>query len=201
MRNGGFSIVSWPIGDDQVGAVDRLVHVVALGQRGGAHLELGAAGAPSPLPIWVLKNGMPVRRTNSVRPAGQARPAGGGAEHHQRPLGRQDHLGGAVERGRRARPAARSGAAAPAARPVDLLAGDVLGQLEVHRPGPLLRRHAERVAHQGRDAGGADDLARRAWSAASSSRPCRRSGSAPARLLMIAFWPVIMIIGIAPRWA
>ena len=35
---------------------------------------------------------------------------------------------------------------------VGFLAGDVLGQLEMHRPGPLLLRHPERVAHERRDA-------------------------------------------------
>ena len=30
-------------GDDQVGPVDRPVHVVALGERGGAHVEVGPA--------------------------------------------------------------------------------------------------------------------------------------------------------------
>ena len=44
MTKGGFSTRVVADGDDQVGALDRLVHVVALGERGGAHVELGAAG-------------------------------------------------------------------------------------------------------------------------------------------------------------
>ena len=36
--------------DDQVGLVDRLVDVVALGQRGRAHVEVGAARPPCPCP-------------------------------------------------------------------------------------------------------------------------------------------------------
>lgn len=41
-----------------------------------------------------------------------------------------------------------------------LVTGDVLGQFEVHRAGPLLHRDAKGVPHHGRNAGGTDDLPR-----------------------------------------
>ena len=37
---------------------------------------------------------------------------------------------------------------------------DVLGQFEVHRSRPLFARNPERIAHQGRNRGGGDDLPR-----------------------------------------
>ena len=41
---------------------------------------------------------------------------------------------------------------------VGFLGGDVLGQFEMHRPGPLFVRDPEGIAHDGRDRGGRDDL-------------------------------------------
>ena len=70
----------------------------------------------------------------------------------------------------------------------------------MHRPGPLLLRDAERFAHQRRDAGGATiwrDSLVSGFIAATMSTIWKRAW----RLLMMPFWPVIMIIGIAPRWA
>ncbi len=72
MMNGGFFDGVVPDREDQVGAVDRLVQVVAArSAAAGAPIQSSLASswptaATVPLPIWVLKNGMPVRRMNSV---------------------------------------------------------------------------------------------------------------------------------------
>ena len=59
MMKGGFSIVSWPIVDDQVRLLDRLVDVIAFRERRSADIEVRSSSTV-PLPIWVAKNGMPV---------------------------------------------------------------------------------------------------------------------------------------------
>ncbi len=81
-----------------------------------------------------------------------------------------------------------------------LLGRDVLGQLQQHRARPLLGGDPEGVAHDGGDRGGRDDLpailvigfmeliTSTIWNLA-----CRDD--------RMPFWPVMMIIGIAPRWA
>jgi hypothetical protein len=144
--------------DDQIGCVDGVMNVVTLGQCGGAHVEIGAAGhrALPHLRGEERNAGPPHEACDAV---GRARPAGRSAHHHQRVLRGQNHLSGAVERG------------AMGDRDLDrmnrdhrdirhFIARDVLGQFEMHRPRPLLHRHTKRVADHGRDAGGADDLPR-----------------------------------------
>ena len=92
-----------PDREDQVGPVDRLVDVVALGQRGGAQSQARRSPATTPLPICVLKKGIRGTAQELAQIRGQARPAGRGAEHDQRAL-----------RAAQDRPAARSSAAAAA---------------------------------------------------------------------------------------
>ena len=149
---------------DQVGLVDRLVHVVAVGQRGGSHPQLGSTLGRAEARDRSLAHLRVEERNadaaNEFRQlAGEPGTAGRGAEHHQRPFGPHQQLCSPVERGGvrhrnldRVRPDQRH-------LLVELLAGDVLGKFEMHRAGTFLRREAERVAHDGRNAGGADDLA------------------------------------------
>ena len=185
--------------DDQVGPVDRLVDIVPLRERGCAHVEIVAAGTV-PLPICVLKKGIWVRR-DEVRQAGaQARAAGGGAQHHQRPLGLEDHLGRAVERRRRRYRHARSDAAAPwedqeLPRPRYLPAIPDEPALAAP-PWPRGKRRARRWGWSPRSRSGGSILVSGRIVATMSTiwkRACR--------LVMIPFWPVIRIIGMAPRYA
>ena len=112
----------------------------------------------APLPIWVLKKGMPSRRTNcdsGSASCGRLAPA---------PSITSGRCAAAIMA------AARSIATARRHRQFDrmrrndlglgLVAGDILGQFEMHRARPLLLRHAEGVAHQGRNALRRDDWRR-----------------------------------------
>ena len=79
--------------------------------------------------------------------------------------------------------------------------GDVFRQLQMHRPRPLLLRDPEGLAH---DASGSwprltiwRDILVSGFIAAMMSTIWKRA----CRPLMIAFWPVIMTIGMAPRCA
>ena len=75
-------------GDDQVGLLDGVVHVVALRERGGAHVELGAAGHRALAHLRrEVGNARAQDELRQVR--GRARPRGRGAEHDQRPLARR----------------------------------------------------------------------------------------------------------------
>ena len=103
---------------------------------------------------------MPRAAHEADRASSEPRAVAGGADHDERSLGRQDHLGRAIERRRDAPPAVRSDGAAPSARRRISSRGDILRQFQMDGPGPLLRRDAERIAHERRDAGRADDLPR-----------------------------------------
>ena len=143
--------------DDQIGPVDRPMHVVALRQRRRPHVEVGASrdGALAHLGV----------EERDARPAHEIRQrvdqpgaVAGGADHDQRALGRQDHVGGAVERGGvRHRPLDRMDRQD---RGVGVLRRDVFRQFQMDRPRPFLHRHPEAVADDGGDRRGADDLAR-----------------------------------------
>ncbi len=83
--------------DDQVGAIDGLMDVVALAQRSRSHVKLAAAGDRSLAHLrreeWNL--GTP---DEAADPRGAARTRCRGAEHNQRPFGLEDHFGGAIQR-------------------------------------------------------------------------------------------------------
>ena len=85
-------------GNDQVGAINGLVHVVTLAERGRAHIELATPGYRSLSHLrreeWNLR-----AADESPDSCRAPRPRCGGAEHDQWPLGLEDHLGGTVERG------------------------------------------------------------------------------------------------------
>ena len=101
-----------------------------------------------------------MRWMNSVEAGIEAGAASRGPDHDQRPLGLPDHrrraLDGLGMRGRKVDRVRRH------ERHIDgeLLARDVLRQLEQDGAGALLLRDAERVPHERRDAGRAHDLAR-----------------------------------------
>jgi hypothetical protein len=70
----------------------------------------------------------------------------------------------------------------------------------MHRAGPLLHGDAERLAHDGRDRGALTIwrvILVSGFMEAITSTIWKRAW----RAVMIAFWPVIMIIGMAPRCA
>jgi hypothetical protein len=85
--------------------------------------------------------------------------ATGGADHHQRSPGGEDHRRGPVDRGGRCdraidRVHGNDGGA------FDFLGGDVLRQFEMHRTRALFHRDTERVPYRRGNGGRADDLAR-----------------------------------------
>ncbi len=95
-------------GDDQVGAFDGLVDVVALRERGGAHVEVGAAGDRALAHLGVEER-QPRAPHEARKRLDQRGPVARRADHHERALCREDHLGRAVERGGTGRRAARAG--------------------------------------------------------------------------------------------
>ena len=148
-----------PDRDDQVRLVDGLVHVVALRQGGRADILLGPSRDRA-LAHLGGEEGNAGAQHEAAEAGGRAWAAGRGAEHHERPLRLDDHRGRAVQ-GRRVgdRDIDRVRRHEPH-RLGELFPGDILRQLQMDRPGPLLLGDPERLAHDGRDRGGADDLAR-----------------------------------------
>ena len=158
--NGGFSIGVVADGDDEVGLLDRLVDVVALRQRRGAHVELGAAGHGALAHLGGEEGN--ARAQHELRTASDSSAAALPAAPSMISgrLRLHDHGGGAIERVAGWRSAARADAAASARR-LGRLGGDVLRQFEMHRPGPLLLATRKASRTMRRDRGGRDDLARR----------------------------------------
>ena len=133
------------------------MHVVALRQRRGAHVEPGPAshGALAHLGVEEWDLDAPHEFRQRIR---KPRPARCGAEHDQGPLRFKDQVGrtvqgralgdGRIDRMRRNRGHVRP-----------RLVGDVLRQFEMNRARPLLLRHPERLAHQRGNGRRTDDLA------------------------------------------
>jgi hypothetical protein len=98
IRKGGFSTRVVADGDDQVGALDGLVDVVALRERGGAHVEVGAAGDGA-LAHLRVEEGHARARTNFAKRRSTS--AAGSQRRRSSPAaaGREDHVRRAVERG------------------------------------------------------------------------------------------------------
>jgi hypothetical protein len=121
-----------------------------------------------------------------------------GAQHDEWPFGANDHGGGAFD-GRR-----RRNRRLDDMRWNDLgcsiFGRDILRQFEMDRAPPLLLRNPEGVTNQGRNALRRDDLGRHLGER-SHGRNNVDDLEARCRLLRIAFCPVIMTIGIAPRCA
>ena len=156
--------------------------------------------ATVPLPIWVVKNGICSRRTKPPRPA----------VLRGRLAAAPSMISGRFAS--RIMPAARSSALRCATGHLDRmhrhhryrrrrLSRDILGQFEQHRPRPLLHRDPERVAHQGRNGTGTDDLPCDSLVSGLNAPTTSTIWNRACRLLMMPFCPVIMIIGMAPSSA
>jgi hypothetical protein len=144
---------------DHVGPIHRLMHVVALGQRSGPHVQISAARHGAFAHLGGKERDL--RASHEARQSGgRAWPGRGGSQHDQRSFGGQDHGGRAVQciavrdrgldRMHRDRQQVRA-----------FLAGHVLGQLQQHGAGPFLHGDAEGVAHDSGDAGRGSNLPRR----------------------------------------
>ena len=146
-------------GDDQIGAIDGLMHVVTFAERGRAHIEVATAGHRS-LP-HLRREERNLRAADEPADACRAaRPGRGGAEHDQWPLGLEDHFGGTVQRGTmRDRNFDRM---LRHHRDVfSFFAGDVLGQFQQDRTRSLFHGDPKGIANDGRNAARADDLERK----------------------------------------
>ena len=145
-------------GDDQVGAFNRLVDVVALRERRGSHVEVRAAG-DRPLAHLGVEERQPRAPHEARKSIDQRGPVACRTEHDERTAGTQDYLRRAVERpGRGNGPLRRVDGNDGGV--LDLLGSDVLGQFQVDRPRSLLHGDAKGVAHRRGYGGGTDDLAR-----------------------------------------
>ncbi len=144
-------------GDDQIGAVDGVMDVIAFRECRGAEIEVRAAGHRALAHLGVEEGNAGAAHEVGQR-VDEARPVAGGADHDQRTFCFQDHRCGSIQRGGRGhRPVDRMRGQQ---RGVGLFGGDVLGQFEMHRPRPLLHRDAEGIAHHRGDRGGGYDLPR-----------------------------------------
>ena len=143
-------------GDNQIRTVDRAMDIVALRQRGGAHIEVRTAGDGALPHLRVEERNLhpPDELRQSV---GKPRPARRGAQHDQRPLSLEDKLSRPIERGAgRDRQINRMGRDR---RHVGRRrVGDVFRQFKMNRARPLKLCDAERLPHHGRDGRGAHDL-------------------------------------------
>ena len=145
-------------GDDEIGAVDRLVDVIAFTQGRGADIIVRRAADGALAHLRIEKWDADAADEFGQRRR-QLRAAGAGAEHQQRTFRGQDQLGRARDRlGRRYRQLRFMGRHQ---RDVaGFLGGDVFGQFEMHRAGTLFGGDAEGVAHQRRNRRGTHDLLR-----------------------------------------
>jgi len=146
--------------EDQIGAIDRLVNPVPLRQRCRTHVKIraGIDGALPHLGIEEWNFRPPHERRQRL---GKLRTARGRPQHHERPLGGDDHRRGAFDRGGR-----RNRKFDDVRRDqvgIRLVGRDILGQFEMDWPRALLLRHPEGVAHQGRNARRRDDSASPFW--------------------------------------
>ena len=161
MRNGGFSTVSWPI--------ERIRSALSMASCTWSRSESAAVpihrwigcpvGAPAvvPLPIWVVKNGSCVRARKSPSMA-PSRGRLAAAPSMTRGCFACRIMSAARSNAAGCASGSSTGCTGTRANSRSFLGRDVLGQLEVHRPGPFLRGRAEGVAHDRRDTGDAADL-------------------------------------------
>ena len=154
----------------------------------------------APLPICVLKNGMPVRCTKLDSSATRRGRLPAAPSMISGRFAAQDHLGRAVER-RRMRDRQVDGCGGTSGTSPTSLAGDVFGQFQ-DAPGPAALP-ARRGTHRARCVGMRRGLT--IWRAILVSGFIDATTSTIWKLaclpVMIAFCPVIMIIGIAPSCA
>ena len=154
-----------PDRDDQIGALDRIMDIVARRQRRGAHVEPGSAGGGA---LAHLRTALAHLRTeerdlqtpHEIRQGlRQARPARGCTQHHQGTLGLADQSGRAIQRRSIGdRQCDRVGRHWQNLR--RLLCRDILRQFEMDRARSLLPRDPESLSHDCGDRRRADDLMR-----------------------------------------
>ncbi len=85
--------------DDQVGAIDRVVNIVTLGKRGGAHVESGPARDCPFAHLRVEERDL--QAIDEIRQrVSKARAACGRTQHHQRSLGLENQVGRSLQRRR-----------------------------------------------------------------------------------------------------
>ena len=84
--------------DDQIGAIDRVMHVVALGQRGGAHVETGAAGDRALAHLGVEERDLQARRTKSDKASARCGRLAAAPSIISGRSACEDHLGRSVQR-------------------------------------------------------------------------------------------------------
>ena len=141
---------------DEIGAIDRLVDVVAFTQSGGAEIEIRST-PDDPLPHLRIEE----RDADAAHEFGKRRrklrPACAGAEHQQRIFGGQDQIGGAPDGFRRWNREFR-GMDRNQRDIACLLRGNVFRQFEMNRAGTFLGRDAKGIADQGRNTRCAHDL-------------------------------------------
>ena len=199
IRKGGFSTVSWPMAMIRSARVDRLVDIVALRERGGAHVEVGAAGdgALAHLRVEEGQSGARARRPRALRPAAAGcRP-------------RRSSPAAAWRPGSSRRPVERGGLGDRALQRVDA------GSAEASSTSSAATSSgSSRCTGPGRSSIATRKASRTVegmLAALTIWRVILVSGFIEATIstiwkraclaLMIGFWPVIMIIGMAPRCA
>ena len=142
--------------DGLVGAIDRLVNIVAFAQSRGAEIEFRRAADRA-----LAHLGIEERDADAADEFGQRRrqlrPAGAGAEHQQRTFGGQNQIRGTPDRFRRCN-RKLSGMDRHHCDIAGLLRGHVLRQFEMHRAGTLFGGDAKGIADQGRNSRCAHDL-------------------------------------------
>ena len=136
--------------DDEIGPVDRLMDIVALGERRGAHVEVRPASDRALAHLRIEERESAAgARTPTAASARRGRLAAAPNMTSGRSAARIN-CGRAVERGgRRDRQLDRVRRDRRHVR--RRLGGDVLRQFEMNRARPLLLRDAERFAHQRRE--------------------------------------------------
>ena len=147
-----------PDRNDQIGAVDRPMDVIAFRERGGAHVEPGPTGNRALAHLCVEERD--AHAAHEIRQGvRQPWPAGRRAQHHQRPLSPEDQVGRAFQsRGMGNRDVDR---VPRHERNVGrLFVRDVLRQFQMDRAWPFLLRQPEGLAHNGGDCRWTDDLVR-----------------------------------------
>ncbi len=145
-------------GHDHVGLVDRHVHVIALGQRRGAHVQARTTGHRALAHLRGEERNAGAQHERRQRFAG-LRPRRRRGDHQQGALGVADDLRRPIQRLRtgngtihRVRRNQRHA--------LDLIGRDIFGQLQQHRARALFLGDTERLADDGRDGARRHDLPR-----------------------------------------
>ncbi len=145
MKNGGFSTTSWPtLTMTSAASIARCTKSPS--DRAALPSHKGWSSSTTPLPIWVVKNGMPSLSINARQSHGGALAAGGGTDHQDGMLGAADGFGGLYQR----RVVRRGTAGVFGGKQdcvVDIIASDVLRQLQVYGARAFFFCTPERLAN------------------------------------------------------